>query len=149
VKTTVPKRTKVIDVGPIRTGAPEGTRFLVLRVRPLRHHAVGSLLLWDARWEGVILFGGAAEFCRREKNQSGGVRAESGVRSPVCSRFQTAGLFVGFVWSGGWNPISDLTHRVFFLGVREACLWVSLQQQPSDRSQAGHLGSNVAHHHQS
>ena len=27
------------DVGLIRTDAPEGTRFLVLRVRPLRHHA--------------------------------------------------------------------------------------------------------------
>ena len=36
------KRKKKVDVGLIRTGAPEGTRFLVLRVRPLRHHALDA-----------------------------------------------------------------------------------------------------------
>ena len=30
---------KKSDVGLIRTAAPEGTRFLVLRIRPLCHHA--------------------------------------------------------------------------------------------------------------
>ena len=34
------------DVGLIRTDAPEGTRFLVLRIRPLCHHA--EWLLFDA-----------------------------------------------------------------------------------------------------
>lgn len=33
------KGQKHIDVGLIRTDAPEGTRFLVLRIRPLCHHA--------------------------------------------------------------------------------------------------------------
>ena len=33
------KKWLVFDVGLIRTDAPEGTRFLVLRIRPLCHHA--------------------------------------------------------------------------------------------------------------
>ena len=32
-------RQKHVDVGLIRTDAPKGTRFLVLRIRPLCHHA--------------------------------------------------------------------------------------------------------------
>ena len=35
------QKTKLtLDVGLIRTDAPEGTRFLVLRIRPLCHHAL-------------------------------------------------------------------------------------------------------------
>ncbi|KAK4228868.1 hypothetical protein QBC38DRAFT_474092, partial [Podospora fimiseda] len=34
-----PKMKFPLDVGLIRTDAPEGTRFLVLRIRPLCHHA--------------------------------------------------------------------------------------------------------------
>ena len=41
---------KDIDVGLIRTDAPEGTRFLVLRIRPLCHHApmskFGTILVY-------------------------------------------------------------------------------------------------------
>ena len=33
------KNVKKNDVSLVRTGAPEGTRFQVWRVRPLRHHA--------------------------------------------------------------------------------------------------------------
>ena len=39
-KETRQKNNFVVDVGLIRTDAPEGTRFLVLRIRPLCHHAL-------------------------------------------------------------------------------------------------------------
>ena len=38
------QKENTLDVGLIRTDAPEGTRFLVLRIRPLCHHAFSLYL---------------------------------------------------------------------------------------------------------
>ena len=40
-------KNNILDVGLIRTDAPEGTRFLVLRIRPLCHHA---LVIWGGSY---------------------------------------------------------------------------------------------------
>jgi hypothetical protein len=47
---------KKLDLGLIRTDAPEGTRFLVLRIRPLCHQAYWFMLEYApfASYEGTL-----------------------------------------------------------------------------------------------